>query len=189
MPWKYNGTTLQVGKGFVGTDGTKYPQVWMRYSSTEKADIGITWEDPPASEAPFDSRFYHGRKTDGTLIPISLTDVNEVDDDGKAILDEDGNQLVTLGLKTARINRTKETAHSLLAKTDWYVTRKAEDGTAIPTNVANYRAAVRTACANIETSIKNAANHAAFVALFNVPLDSNGKPTGNAPVHDWPDEL
>ena len=82
-----------------------------------------------------------------------------------------------------------ETAHSLLAKTDWYVTRKAEDGTAIPTNVANYRAAVRTACANIETSIKNAANHAAFVALFNVPLDSNGKPTGNAPVHDWPDEL
>ena len=58
MPWKYNGVTLKVGREFTGTDGTQYPKVWMRYSDSEKAAIGITWEDPPASEAPFDNRFY-----------------------------------------------------------------------------------------------------------------------------------
>ena len=99
MPWKYSGSILKPGKAFIGTDGTKYPAVWMRYSNSEKAAIGITWEDPPASEAPYDNRFYWGRQTDGTLIPKSLTDKNEVDDDGKAIIDSITNkQLVTKGL-------------------------------------------------------------------------------------------
>ena len=31
----------------------------------------------------------------------SLADVNETDDDGNAILDENGDQLVTLGLKSS----------------------------------------------------------------------------------------
>ena len=101
MPWKYNGSTLRPGRTFTGTDGTKYPAVWMRYSDSEKAAIGITWEDPPASEAPYDNRFYWGRQTDGTLIPRSLTDVNEVDEDGKAVIDPmTGKQVITLGLKS-----------------------------------------------------------------------------------------
>ena len=189
MPWKYNGSTLRVGRGFVGTDGTKYPQVWMRYSTTEKADIGITWEDPSASEAPFDDRFYSGRQTDGTLIPRSLTDINDVDDDGNAILDEDGNQSVTLGLKSVWKNNTKSSAGSMLEPTDWYVVRKAEAGTAIPSTIATYRAAVRTASGNIETAIDNASDLAAFMALWTVPVDSDGEPTGKAPIYNWPDEL
>ena len=108
MPWKYNGATLKVGREFTGTDGTQYPKVWMRYSDSQKSAIGITWEDPPASEAAFDNKFYHGRQTDGTLIPKSLTDVNEVDEDGNAINDIDGNQLVTLGLKSVWVAKTNE---------------------------------------------------------------------------------
>ena len=192
MPWKYNGSILKPGKAFVGTDNTKYPAVWMRYSDSEKTAIGITWEDPPASEAFYDNRFYHGRQTDGTLIPRSLTDINEVDKDGKAVIDLiTGKQLVTKGLKTIYIEQTKQIANDKLVSTDWYITRKAEDSTAtIPSDVSTYRAAVRTKSGIIEKAITDAADHAAFMALFDVPVDSDGKPTGgNAPIDDWPDEL
>mgnify|MGYP003132597357 FL=1 len=193
MPWKYNGSILKVGRAFTGTDGTKYPAVWMRYSDSEKTAIGITWEDPPASEAPYDNRFYWGRQTDGTLIPKSLTDVNEVDDDGNAINDPlTGKQIVTKGLKTIYIEQTKQTANDKLSATDWYVTRKAEDSTTtIPSEVTTYRAAVRTKSGQIEAAINGAANHAAFMALFDVPMDDQDPPapTGNAPINDWPEEL
>ena len=191
MPWKYNGSTLRPGKAFTGTDGTKYPAVWMRYSNSEKTDMGITWEDPPASEAPYDNRFYSGRQTDGTLIPRSLTDVNEVDEGGNAIIDMmTGKQLVTKGLKTIYIEQTKQTANDKLSETDWYVTRKAEDSTTtIPSDVTTYRAAVRTKSGQIETAITNAADHAAFMALFDAPVDSDGNPTGNAPINDWPEDI
>ena len=190
MPWKYNGATLRAGKEFTGTDGTQYSKVWMRYSADEKAAIGITWENPPASEAAFDSRFYSGRQTDGTLIPKSLTDTLWVDEDGKAINDHlTGEQGKTKGLKTLAIETAKTQAAGQLAPYDWYVTRKSEKSTAIPSAVSTYRDAVRTACAAIETSIGNASDLAAFMALYDTPVDSDGKPTGNAPINDWPDAI
>ena len=41
----------------------------------------------------------------------------------------------------------------------------------------------------IETAITNAADHAAFMALYDVPVDADGDPTGNAPINDWPAEI
>ncbi len=189
MPWKYNGTTLKVGQEFTGTDGTQYPKVWMRYSDSEKAAIGITWEDPPASEAPFDNRFYWGRQSDGTLIPRSLTDINEVDDDGNPVNDLDGNQIVTPGLKTVWVAKTKRTANDKLSVHDWMITRKTEKSTAIPSSVTTYRDAVRTKCAEIETALNGAANLTAFMALFEDTVDSDGNVTAVAKINDWPDEV
>lgn len=190
MPWKYNGKTLKEGREFTGTDGTQYPKVWMRYSADEKKTIGITWEDPPASEAPYDNRFYHGRKTDGTLIPKSLTDVNEVDEDGKAVNDPfTGKQMVTLGLKSTAIAQAKAEAAGLLAPYDWYVTRKAETDKAIPSDVSTYRTAVRTSCANIETAINAVKTHAKFMALYEDVLNSDGTIKTVAPIRDWPDAI
>ena len=191
MPWKYNGSNLKEGKGFTGTDGTQYSSAWIRMTDSEKTSAGITWSDPTASEASFDSRFYHGREADGTLIAKSLTDVNEVDKDGKAIIDPmTDKQLVTKGLRTIYIEQTKQTANDKLSSTDWYITRKAEDSTTtIPSDVTTYRAAVRNKSGTIEKAITDAADHAAFMALFDAPVDSDGNPTGNAPINDWPDEL
>ena len=31
--------------------------------------------------------------------------------------------------------------------------------------------------------------HAKFMALYDTPVDSNGEPTGVAPINDWPDEI
>ena len=189
MPWKYNGKNLRVGKEFTGTDGTKYPKVWMRYSADEKKAIGITWEDPPASEAAYDKRFYWGRQTDGTLIPKSLTDVNEVDGDGNPIEDIDGNQLVTLGLKSVWVAKTKTTANNKLAVHDWYIVRNAEKSTAIPSSVSTYRDAVRTKCAEIETALNGAANLTAFMALFEDERNSDGTLKTIAKINDWPNEI
>ena len=191
MPWKYNNRTIRAGKAWIDDNSIRHPNVWMRWTDAEKKAAGLVWEDAPASEAPYDNRFYWGRQSDGTLIPRSLTDVNEVDDNGDAILDENGDQLVTLGLKSIAVAQAKTTAAGLLAPYDWYVTRKSEKSTAIPSAISIYRDAVRTQCAAIETSINGAADLAAFIALYDVPMDSQTppQPTGNAPINDWPDAI
>ena len=187
MPWKYSGRIIRVGKAWTDNNGTQYPAVWNNLSADEKAAIGLTWEDEVAAH---DNRFYWGRNADGSLIPRSLADVNEVDTDGKAILDDDGNQLVTLGLKSNAIALAKTQAAGQLAPYDWYVTRKSEKSTAIPSTVSTYRDAVRTACAAIETSIANASDLAAFMALYDTPVDSDGEPTGDpAPINVWPETI
>ncbi len=186
MPWKYSGRIIRVGKAWTDNNGTQYPAVWNNLSADEKAAIGLTWEDEVAAH---DNRFYWGRNADGSLIPRSLTDINEVDEDGNPVNDADGNQLVTLGLKSNAIALAKTQAAGQLAPYDWYITRKSEKSTAIPSAVSTYRDAVRTACAAIETSIANASDLAAFMALYDVPVDSDGNPTGNAPINDWPDAI
>ena len=61
--------------------------------------------------------------------------------------------------------------------------------TAIPSDISTYRTGVRTASKTIEDKINGCADLDAFKALFDVPTDSNGNPTGNAPIYDFPDEV
>jgi len=183
MAWLYNGTTLKVGKSWTDNNGIKHPYNWATaWSAQDKTDWGVTWQDDP--DTSYDERFYWARD-----VERSLTDVNAVDEDDNPILDEDGNQVVNKGLKTIWIERTKSTANGLLTVSDWYVTRKSEKNTAIPSDISTYRDNVRTACSTIETAINNCADLDAFKALFVVPVDSDGNPTGNAPIYDFPEEV
>tara|TARA_Y100000114_G_scaffold967_1_gene821 strand:+ start:585 stop:1160 length:576 start_codon:yes stop_codon:yes gene_type:complete len=190
MPWKKkDGTYIKEGKAWVGDDNKKYPAVWTRFSDDELKSFGLTWEDPPASKEPYDNNFYWGRKEDGTLIERNLSDVNVVDADGKAVIDPmTGKQQIQLGLKSVWVEKTKQTAQVRLNKHDWMITRKAEKGTEIPSDVTTYRDAVRTKCASIETAINNCSNLKEFMALFNTPVDSDGNATGNPPMFDFPNE-
>lgn len=70
-------------------------------------------------------------------------------------------------LKTSKISLAKDIANSELKETDWYVTRKNELGTAIPSDITTKRAAIRTACNNHETSI-NAKTTKAQVQSYNI---------------------
>ena len=134
--WTYQGKQVREGKVFQDKNGRKYPpQWWYRTTDEEKISLGLVKIPAPKT---WDNRFYCGWNDDETsLIESKIADVNEVDKDGKPILDQDGNQLVTLGLKSIAITRTKETARTRLSKTDWYVTRKTEAGTAIPSTVTD----------------------------------------------------
>ena len=179
MAWKYNDRIIRVGRSWTDDNGVTHPRNWVIWSDEDKANAGLTWEDDPKA---FDSRFYWSYG-----IPRSLDDVNEVDEEtGEPILDQEGNQVVTKGLKSNAIAQVKTTAAGLLQPTDWYVTRKAETGTEVPSAVLDYRAAVRTASGTIETAILGATTHEAFMALYDAPVDAEGVPTGNAPINDWP---
>ena len=72
---------------------------------------------------------------------------------------------------------------------DWYVVRNAEKSTAIPSSIITYRDAVRTKCAEIETALNNAANLAAFMALFENEHNSDGSVKTIAKINDWPDDI
>ena len=158
MAFLLNGKPLAVDVPFTVGD-INYPANWLRLSTAqEKTALGIT----EVADAPtYDSRFYWG---DGTA--KTLTDTNEVDENGDPVLDSDGNQVVTLGVKSVLKAQEKATAGSLLARYDWYVVRKAEKSTAIPTAITTYRDAVRTACNTRETEIDNCADTAALVTLY-----------------------
>jgi hypothetical protein len=183
MAWLYNGRTLKVGKSWTDDNGYKHPYNWASaWSADDKTQWGVTWQDDV--DTSYDDRFYWARD-----VERSLTDINAVDEDDNPILDQDGNQVVTKGLKTIWIERTKSTANGLLTASDWYVVRNAEKSTAIPTEISTYRDAVRTATGTIETAINGCADLNAFKALFVVPTDDDGNPTGNAPIYDFPDEI
>jgi hypothetical protein len=185
--WKLGDLIIREGKSWRDSNGFTHPQTWARWTDDEKKTAGLTYQADPK---PYDNRFYWGWNADETsLIERNIADVNEVDDDGNPILDEDGNQVVTLGLKSIAVARTKETAGGILSKSDWYVTRKTDAGTAIPSTVTDYRTAVRAKSKTIEDAINACDTLAKFMALYETPVDSNGNPTGNAPIHDWPKEI
>jgi hypothetical protein len=114
----------------------------------------------------------------------TLDDVNEVDEDGNALLDDSGVQVVTPGLKTNEKNQIKAQAAGLLQSTDWYVVRHAESETAIPANVSTYRAAVRTKSNEMETAIDGAASVEALEALFTYTAGADD--VTSRPLGEWP---
>ncbi len=179
MAYKYSGRIIRTGKSWVDNDGITHPKNWAVWSAETKAEKGVIWEDDPTS---FDSRFYWSAD-----VPKSLEDVNEVDAEGNAVLDADGVQLVTKGLKSNAIATVKQQAAGLLNPSDWYVTRKAETDTVIPSDILTYRQSVRTASGTIEAAISGVTTLEAFIALYEAPVDADGNPTGNAPVNDWPE--
>ena len=122
MPWKCAGKVIKPGKEFIDASGSLHGKLWMRHSAEDKKRFGITWEDPPASEAPFDNRFYWGRQTDGTLIPKSLADVNEVDTNGNAIKD-------AVRTKCAEIETALNNASDLAAFMKLFDDERNLDGT------------------------------------------------------------
>ena len=84
------------------------------------------------------------------------------------------------GLKTQLIRGIKNEVKIILNQTDWYVTRKAEEDTAIPSAITTHRRAVRTKQASMETAITNAADTAALEALYTRDSD-NDRPLGELP--------
>lgn len=108
--------------------------------------------------------------------------------DDSVVTNQFGEELQQLGLKSIAKEATKGAAFELLMATDWYVTRKAETGEAIPADVLTYRQAVRDASGVIESAIEACTTHDQYMALYDVPVDADGNPTGNAPINDWPEQ-
>ena len=174
MAYKYNGKVIRAGRAWSDDNGTQHPANWMKMSDERKVEIGLVYEADP--DTSYDNRFYWSKG-----VERALEDVNETNKDGTPMLDIDGKQVVTKGLKSNAIAQVKVTAAGLLAPTDWMVVRSAENGTDIDADTLAFRAAVRKASNDIEAAISAVTTHAAFMALYDAPED------GNAPINDWPD--
>lgn len=181
MAYKYSGKVLRVGKAWTDNDGVLHPAQWATaWTDEEKQAKGIVWEDDPA---PFDSRFYWSAG-----VEKALEDVTEVDEDGNPVLDENGVQVITKGLKSNAINLVKTQAGGLLAPTDWMVIKASEvEGYTVPAEIITYRQAVRQASNDIEDAILACTDLDSFKALYDAPVDAEGNVTGNAPINDWPE--
>tara|TARA_Y100000310_G_C20441094_1_gene696159 strand:- start:79 stop:615 length:537 start_codon:yes stop_codon:yes gene_type:complete len=87
-------------------------------------------------------------------------------------------------LKTLKKETTNRQANSLLQAYDWYTLREASGGTAIPSAITTYQAAVRTAANSMCTKIDAVSDVDALAALYT--YNSDDPPV--RPIGEWPSE-
>ena len=110
-------------------------------------------------------------------------------DDGDLPSDKSVGDLKAEGLKTILIRTVKSQAKGLLNETDWYVTRKSEKSTAIPSNITTWRNGIRSQQTAMETSITNASDTPALETLYTyVNTADEGDPVVmERPIGEFPE--
>ena len=158
-------------------NGNQYSsQIFFLWSNEEKQAIGIYEIETDSSNFKDESyyintneifAFSNGKATRswGNAFVKQLEDVNAVDQNGAPIL-RDGVQVVTKGLKSQKISISKQQTAGLLQSTDWYVTRKADTGTAIPQEIQDFRTEVRIVSNQQETQINACTTVEQLKALY-----------------------
>ena len=154
----------------------QYPQnIFTLWTAAEKEAIGI-YEVIQNNTKKKDEAYYINTNqtftydadagtvtaTYGDATAKAHADANAVDDDGNDL----DPVVVIEGLKTIRIRTVKSQAAGILQNTDWYIVRKADANTAVPSAIKTFRAAGRTKCAAMETAITNASNTPAIETLY-----------------------
>ena len=94
-------------------------------------------------------------------------------------------EVATRGLKYNLIQTVKLQAEGELNRTDWYITRKAEKNTAIPSAITTHRDAVRSKQDSMCTAITNASDTPALETLYTYTEQEDGsvtRPLGELPT-------
>ena len=92
-------------------------------------------------------------------------------------------EVASRGLKYNYKQTINQQAGGLLQDTDWMVVRATEGGTAVPSDITTWRAAVRTKANAMCTAIGNAADTDALIALYVYNDDEPPvRPLGEFPV-------
>ena len=157
-----DGKPLAIDAPFTDEDGNSYPSNWLRLSTAaDRKRLKITEVADPVRASDV---FYWDGNLDN---PKALEDKEESDQDGNPlyvkVLDntdplnpvmvDSTKRLVTKGLKSNFISQVKTTAGSILAQTDWMVTRKVERDVDIPASIVAYRASVVAKADELEAAI------------------------------------
>ena len=149
--WYFNSETIKHPKTMVISDVT-YPKTIFKDSTTLNS-LGIK----PMRIVTVDSRYYW---------------------DGAYTVDATGAEVVGTYAGTARDVATlkagmltKANTHvaGLHAAIDWYWSRAAKGGTAVPSNIATYATALYSEHETIKTAIANCSDLAAVIAYENKP--------------------
>ena len=185
-------------KGFEHNGNQYAPDIFYKWSKAEKEAIGL-YEVTTDSTNYKDEKWYintnesytfsNGKVTRswGTATAKAHADTlwtsqDKIDD--KIPEGKDVGDVAVEGLKTILIKTLKAQAARELKNTDWYVIRKADAGTAVPSSITTHRAAVRTKCAEMETAITNAEDTPALETLYTYTKQEDGsvtRPLGELP--------
>ena len=127
----------------------------------------------------------------GTATPKRLEDEDAVDEDGKNVLDDDGNQVINYGLKTEKKRIVKQQASGLLAPTDWYLIKANEvEGYTVPENITTFRSDVRAKSNEMETQIDACTTVDELESLYEyVNTGTEENPVYERPLAEFPKEV
>ena len=168
--------------------------IFSAWTDAEKRAIGI-YEVTPASR--FDEKYYINN--DPTYAKVStkvvetvtkaadkaLEDVDAVDENGDALLDDEGVQVVTLGLKSLAKDKATALSSGLLKGFGWLIQRKVTADIAIPSAVLTYMAAIRTDHGSICTAIDGASTMTKFIALHTTTYNADETVNVLAKTQSW----
>ena len=188
-------TKMLNGNTGITVDGVQHPRtIFTLWTEAERNAIGIYTVEMDKSKLKNDEWYTntdvtytfgsgkvtgsYGDATAKAHADTLFTEQDKTDDlipDGKDVGD-----VATRGLKYRLIQQVKRQAESELSKTDWYITRKAEKDTAIPSSITTHRDAVRTKQAEMETAITNASDTPALETLY-TRNSENVRPIGDIP--------
>ena len=124
----------------------------------------------------------------GNATPKRLNDENEVNENGDPVLDNNGEQIISYGLKTEKKRIVKQQASGLLAPTDWYVIKANEVADYnVPENITTFRADVRSKSNEMETQIDACNNVDELETLYTYTRQEDG--TITRPLAEFPEEV
>jgi len=195
-----NGSITKFFKGNKGItiNDNQYPQsIFNLWTDAERLAIGIYPVRIDGSNKK-DENYYINTNIDyaiqdnevvgsyGTATAKLLEDTNATDDNGDPLLDSDGNQVVTKGLKTIKKEIIDQQANNILKESDWRVIKAKETATTLPAEWKTYRASVRTKCNEMQTMIDNCSTVDDLKALYEYGTDEQGnqtdRPLGQFPI-------
>ena len=154
----------------------KYPRdIFSKWTEAERNAIGI-FEITFNNTKKKDEEYYintnqtYTYDADAGTVTATYGDATAKAHADANATDADGNDLdpvvVIPGIKTKKIKIIKAQAAAILQNTDWYILRKADADTDVPSAITTFRAAVRTKAAAMETLVTNASNAAAIQTLY-----------------------
>lgn len=170
-------------KGFVLNNVQYSADIFTKWTTAEKNAIGI-YEVITDSTNKKDEKWYINTNESFTFADGQVTR-SWGTATAKAHADSTVDGETVKGLKTILIEQLKQQVANELAKTDWYIIRKQEKTTAIPSAISTHRDAVRTKQAEMETAITNATDTPALETLYTYTLDDDGnstRPLGELPT-------
>ena len=191
-------TKMLNGRRGITIDGVQHPQqIFTIWTESERNAIGIYTVEMDVSKRKDDKWYintnitytFSGGKVTGSYGDATAkahADTLYTAQDETDGLGTEGD-VKAEGLKTILIRQVKNEAKGELNRTDWYVVRKAEEDTAIPSAITTHRRAVRSKAAAMETSITNASDTPALETLYTYTKQEDGsvtRPLGELPKLD-----
>jgi hypothetical protein len=164
--WKYGDKTIRPGRPWTDSNGMQHPGNWNIWSKAEKDAKNIK---EIIEDSPPDSRLYFWSQDSNGKITSTAKPLDDKEDGWKN--DKDSDDWVSTrkgwtGIKTTLKNVVKDQQGSLLNQTDWAIIRKADKGTAIPSNIQTWRDAIRAKATEMENAIDNSTDTDAVARLF-----------------------